>query len=114
MVTCLDRALDIAVGRRAALVEGGLDRVVDDGLAGIAQFAPLGDALARETEFLIGSGPSVRTADTRLNASPMGVGARDLAALLRRVDLIGHAQLGALDDGEAVGLRLVRGLSSLA
>jgi hypothetical protein len=46
MVACLDRALDIGVGRRAALVEGGLDRVVDDRLAGIAEFAPLGDALA--------------------------------------------------------------------
>ena len=28
-----------------------------------------------------------------------------LAALLRRVDLVGHAQLGALDDRKAVGLR---------
>ncbi len=46
-------------------------------------------------------------------AVAVGFAARDLAALLRRVDLVGHAQFGALDDGEAVGLRLVRGLEQL-
>ena len=39
----LDRPLDVGVVGRAAFVEGSLDRLVDNALAGISQFAPLVD-----------------------------------------------------------------------
>jgi hypothetical protein len=38
----------------------------------------------------------------------MNVSSCDLAALLRRVDLIRHADLGALDHGETIGLEFPR------
>ena len=104
--------LDVGVGWRAVLVEGRLHGLVDDALTGVAQLAPLGDALARDAKLVIGYGPVARISGNGI--LPQAVSRpRHVPPGLRGVDLVGHPDLGALDHGQAVGLGLVGGLLQL-